>query len=168
MTEVAEREPDAIEAANIPTRVSPLVRVDCVHRNRAGSRWCNWEVIFPEGGVVADLSDPSIWSRVQDHRNSALRQGDELRVRAFDRSWVADCYVAHATTTAVILVVKTVIELPEQRENLYQDDLYAVRFVGNGYSVFRKRDDHRMRPDAFPSPAAAQDVLLNWYPKRVA
>ena len=158
----------AAEQADTTERVAPLVDPQHVKRNRAGTVFCQWHVMFPKGGIPVDLKLPHIWKRCQDSGNAALKRKDELRVDAFDGSWTADCIVSHAGLTEVILAVKTMTKMPPRTEHLYEDDLYAVRFVGIGYGVFRKSDDQRMTPDAYPNPEVARQQLLNIYPKRVA
>ena len=158
----------AAEQADTIERTAPVVQVNCLKRNRAGSVFCQWHVTFPKGGIPEDLKLPHIWERCQQHQGTAFRQKDEVRVDAFDGSWTADCIVSHASLTEVILAVKTVTKMPPRTEHLYEDDLYAVRFVGNGYGVFRKSDDQMMMGDAWPNPEVARQRLLELYPKRVA
>lgn len=167
MTAVAKQKADT-EAAEETTalRKEPAVQPRCVWRNRAGSRWCEWGCTFPEGATVDDLKEPGLWWRVQQDSQSALKKEDEVRIRAFDSSWVAHCYVAHASLTQVILATVSITKLPGQREHLYEDDLYFVKFVGHGYGVFRKTDGQQMAP-AVHSADAAQSVLIGLYPKRV-
>lgn len=169
MTAVAKQKVGAEQAEDTTApRVAPVVQINCVHRNRAGSRWCEWDVRFPEGGIADDLKEPDIWRRIQDDANTAFKRFDEVRIIAFDASWTARAIVAHATGNSVILAKPVITKLPEQRENLYQDDRFYVKFVGNGYSVFRKNDDQKMVPDAWPSAELARVALINLYPKRVA
>ena len=156
------------EPADTTDRVTPSVLPQHVKRNRAGSVYCQWHVTFPKGGIPEDLKLPHIWKKCQDEGNTAFKRKDELRVDAFDGSWTADCIVSHASLTEVILAVKTMTKMPPRTEHLYEDDLYAVRFVGIGYGVFRKSDDQRMRSDAFPNPEVARQQLLDLYPTRRA
>ena len=162
MTKVAEQTPEITTE-----RVAPLVQNNCVGRNKAGTFWCQWHVRFPEGGIADDLKEPGIWRRVQANGGTALKRFDEVRILAHDASWVAHCVVAHATGNAVILSEPVITKLPEQQENLYQDDRYYVKFVGNGYAVHSKRDDQQV-VHAVHSAAAAQTNLVNLYPNQVS
>ena len=165
MATLAEKKVET-EAANPNERKLPLVLPQCVGRNRGGTHWAEWHVRFPEGGIADDLKESSIWRKTQDNPLTAMRRFDEVRILAFDASWVAYAIVAHATGNAVILGKPRIVQLPEARENLFQDETYAVRFVGHGYAVFRKRDGQEMAP-AVHSAAAAQSVLINLYPRPV-
>ena len=165
MTAVATKSSVA-EPADAAERVVPLVNEKCVVRNRAGTVWGEWHVRFPEGGILDDLKLPHIWKRCQQHAGTAFKRFDELRIIAFDGTWIARCTVAHASQTEVILSEPRVETMPDSRENLFQDATYYVKFVGNGYAVFRKVDDQQMVP-AVHSADAAQTVLLNLYPKQV-
>ena len=159
----AEKKAEAEQAV----KKEPCVQPKYVWRNKAGSRFCEWDCVFPEGATRGDLKEAGIWWRCQQEGNSALKQGDEVRITSFNRSWVAHCHVSHASLTQVILTVVTLTELPEQREHLFQDDRYVVRFSGNGYGVYRKNDGQEM---AHPveSADAARTNLLNLYPQKVA
>ncbi len=167
MTTLAEKKAEsAAEAETATGRVAPIIHESCVGRNRPGTFWCEWHVRFPEGGIADDLKESSIWRRVQKNPGTALKRFDEVRILAFDGTWCAHAVVAHATGNAVILGKPVITKLPAPQENLYQDDLYYLKFVGNGYAVFRKRDDQQMGP-AVHSANAAQTALAELYPKRV-
>ena len=165
MTKAAEKIPDA-DTSEVTTRKEPAVNTKCVWRQRGGSRWCEWACVFPEGAGVEYLDEPGIWWRVQQDRQRAFKSGDEVRIAAFDSSWIAHCIVAHASLTEVQLATVTVTKMPARREFLFEDATYAVRFVGNGYQVFRKRDNQAMSP-AVHSSDAAQSVLVGLYPQVV-
>ena len=168
MTTLAEAKAKAAaEAAEDTGRVAPPVQKGSVRRNRAGSVYCEWDVRFPEFGIADDLKEPGIWRKVQDDINTALKRFDEVRILAFDASWVAYAIVAHASQTEVLLAVRGITSLPEARENLYQDDKYRVEFDGWGYVVVRKGDGQKMS-DSLVNPALAQQAVINLYPKRVA
>ena len=163
MTSLADKKADT---GTDPERVAPLVQVNCVHLNKAGSVWAQWSVRFPEGGTPDDLTRREIWSRIQNTLRPPIRRFDELRILAHDAGWLADCFVAHASDTALDLVVRSITKLPGQVERLFADERYEVRFVGKGYQVFRKSDDQPMK-DATHSAAAAERDLRELYPKRV-
>ena len=163
--ELAKHDPDEKKAA--VKRKAALVYIDCVRKNRGGTLYAEWEVRFSEHHTVDDLQDPGIWRRVQDNAVTALKRFDEVRILAFDASWIAHCVVAHATGNTVILATRSITKLPEQQEHLFQDDVYCVVFVGNGYTVLRKRDELKMT-DIRPSAALAEMDLKDLYPKRVA
>ena len=158
MTKAAEKTPE--------TTTAPLVQINRIWRNRAGTRWCEWDVAFPEGGTVDDLSDPSIWRKVQDHRQTALTRGDHIWITAFDRTWKAFVIVSHATLTAVVLSEPWVMNLPPPQERLAEDDRYRVEFDGAGYVVIRKVDGQRMS-DSLANPALAERAMTQLYSKVV-
>lgn len=150
-----------------PERALAVVHENCVWRNKAGSRWCQWEVVAPQGASFDDLLDPAAWKRIQDNRNLAMRQNDECRIVAFDRSWVVWAFVAHATGNGIVLAPFAETKPQGPREHLYSDDLYEVKFVGNGYGVFRKNDGHQMG-DVLSSAERARQAVFELYPKQVA
>ncbi len=157
----------AAEQAETIERVAPLVQTNCVWQNKAGSRWCQWEAVAPEGATFDDLLDPAAWKRVQDALRPALRQDDEIRVKAFDRSWVVWCFVAHATGNGVVLSKFADTKPGGPREHLFEDDRYAVRYLGSGYAGHRKTDGQKMT-DIFSSADRARIATLELSPKVVA
>ena len=166
MTSVAEKKAET-EADPAPLRKLPVVLPRCVQRNRAGSVWSEWDVRFPEGGIADDLKEPGIWKRIQDNQNTAFKRFDEVRVLAFDASWIAHCIVAHASQTEVVLAVMRVTKMPERREHLYADELYEIQFDGVGYVVKRKSDGQAMT-NSLVNPVLAEKALMQLYPQRVS
>ena len=165
MTTPAEKQ--AAEQADTNERVVTLVQPNCVWQKKAGSRWGQWEAVDPEGATLQDLLDPAAWKRVQDNLRPAIRQDDEIRIKAFDRSWVAWCFVAHATGNGIVLSKFAAAKPGGPREHLFEDDLYAVRYLGSGYAGHRKSDGQRVT-DIYSSADRAKTATLELYPKRVA
>ena len=166
MTAVAEKTADA--EADTTERIGPLVHEKCVWQNKAGSRWCQWEAVAPEGASFEDLLDPAAWKRVQETLRPAIRQDDEIRIKGFDRSWVVWCFVAHATGNGIVLSRFADTKPQGPREALYEDAKYRVVFAGSGYEVRRKSDNLKMMADAWPSAARAETALRELYPKQVS
>ena len=166
MTAVAKKTPDA-DTSEDTARVAPLVHERCVFQNKAGSRFCQWEAIAPEGATFDDLLDPAVWKRVQGNKRPAIRQDDEIRIKAYDRSWVVWCFVAHAAGNGIILSRFADAKPQGPREHLYEDDRYRVVYVGSGYTVHRKNDGVQMK-DIFSSAAGAETALRELYPKQVS
>lgn len=160
MTTVAETSPET-------ERKVPLVPPASVWQNKAGSRFCQWDAVAPEGASFNDVLEPSAWKRVQETKKPALRQNDELRITAFDRSWTVWCIVDHATGNGLVLSLFADTQRAGPQEHLAEDDLYAVRFTGAGYAVHRKSDDQRIG-DVWPSAARAATALRELYPKVVS
>jgi hypothetical protein len=158
------RKPPVSEAGGAAGREPPVIRPDLVSVNRGGTVWTEWHVRFPEDGILDDLKEPGIWKLVQGDRFKAFRTLDELRIVAFDQSWIARCIVAHAGRDHAVLSKPQIVSMPPRRENLYQDDLYRVAFVGNGYTVIRKKDGQRVT-GVVASAAVAQFDLQNLYPR---
>lgn len=161
MTATAKKTPDPE-----PTAPVAVVHPECVSINKAGTLFCQWAARAPEGATMDDMLNPAAWKRTQEAKRPAIRQDDEVRVVAFDRSWVAWCYVAHATGNGVILSVFAAAQPEGPREHLYEDDLYRVVFTGSGYAVHRKSDDLRIGHPVH-SADAARGNLLALYPKQV-
>ena len=164
MTAVAEKK--ATEA-DTTGRVARAINPECIWQQKAGSRWCQWDVCAPEGASFDDLLDPSVWKRVQETKRPAIRQGDEIRITAFDRSWVVWCFVAHATGNGIILSQFADTNPTGPRESLFEDSTYRVAFTGVGYSVVRKTDGQEMVHPVH-SADAARTNLLQLYPQKVA
>lgn len=162
-----KKTPDETEA-EAPARKAVIVHEEHVWQNKAGARFCQWDSVAPEGATFDDLLDPAVWKRVQEIKRPSLRQGDEIRITGFDRSWVVWCFVSHATGNGIILARFADTNPSGPREHLFEDDLYIVRWVGSGYGVYRKTDDQRMNTQTLLSAAHAESALRALYPASVA
>jgi hypothetical protein len=97
----------------------------------------------------------------------ALRKFDELRIVDFAESWVADATVSYADHTSVILAKPRITRLPERTVPVFEDDMYRVKWLGNGWGVERKTDGQIMcGGQAFGSAAIAEAELRGLYPRR--
>ena len=153
--------------AEAPPRRAVRVHHESVWQNKAGSRFCQWEAVAPEGATFDDLLDPAAWKSVQETKRPTIRQGDEIRIVGYDRSWVVWCFVAHATGNGIILSRFADATPGGPRERLAEDDLYRVVFMGSGYAVHRKTDNLKMHDDVWTSAARAETALRELYPKVV-
>lgn len=97
----------------------------------------------------------------------ALRQLDRLRVLAHDRRWEAWCSVVYADTKTVKLSRPAKVDLAAADEH-WQDDDVQTKFVGDGYTIVRRKDDVRMLPASYATAEAARVAWFKSQPKRVA
>ena len=160
------------EAAEAPAgpRTIPAIEPAQVKRNGDGFAFQSYLIRLPSGVILQDLNDAprDLWRSVQSNPNTALRQFDVVRLVEFDEAWMAEATVAQADGSQVTLAGIKKFDLPGRSANLYSDDTYAVRWAGDGYSVFRRGDSVRMSPQSFHTPDAAKAALLGLYPKRSA
>lgn len=114
--------------------------------------------------MVADR--PDLWRRIQVSPK-ALRRLDEVRVLAYDETWMLTAVVGGATAAGVSLAPKTikVFELPARTENLPGDENYQVNFVGSGYAVIRRNDGQQMGETVATIPLAEMQ-LRRCYPQK--
>ena len=147
--------------------VAHVVHETCVWLNKAGTRFAAWEAVAPEGASFDDLLDPAAWKRVQQSKRPAIRQGDEIRIQGFDRSWVAWCFVAHASAAGIVLSRFADTKPQGPVEHLAEDDKYRVLFTGAGYEVRRKSDDQKVS-NVFVDASRAATALRELYPKVVS
>lgn len=148
-------------------RKTPVIAPVDVSLNAAGTAWRSWFVRLPEGFVADDLKEPDAWVKVQAVPQKALQKLDFVVLVAFDESFVAEAWVAHADGQKAVLSKPRLTAMPERYERLFSDGTYRVVFVGGGYAVERIRDGHRMTP-AFATAAVATLELSRLYPTRAA
>ena len=129
--------------------------------------WCQWGAVAPEGATFEDLCHPAAWRRVQQNKRPAIRQDDEIRITAFDRSWRVWVVVDHATVNGLVISSFSDAKGQAPREHLAEDDLYIVRHNGIGFAVYRKSDDQKVT-DTWDSAARAATGLNELYPKIVS
>ena len=124
-------------------------------------------VRLPADFVASDLAEPSIWSRVQGDRGTALRKLDRLVLIAHDEGMVWTCFVSQAGPTFAVLARPERYELQARRTEYYSDDLYAVRWNGHTFSVVRKADNHTMA-SGLANEGLAVLELQRLYPRPAA
>jgi hypothetical protein len=160
---VAKAEPEApIPSGRTMKAVDPAFVVV----NHAGFGWRDLMVRLPEGAIADDLKEPSLWSRVQNERNFALRKHDHLYIVAFDERWAAEAIVTHASAREAVISKPRLVAFDERVKPFYNDGTYAVAWYGNGYAVKRMADGHRMT-DVVTTEAMAERDLARLYPRPV-
>jgi hypothetical protein len=162
-------EPPAKEAgAASPEKAAQPIPSNNVRLNAGGMVFQSYFVRLPEGVTAQHLNDdPTIWRRVQSNQNVALRKFDELRIVDFAESWVADATVSYADHTSVILAKPRITRLPERTVPVFEDDMYRVKWLGNGWGVERKTDGQIMcGGQAFGTAGIAEAQLRGLYPRK--
>ncbi|WP_442577907.1 hypothetical protein ACSBOB_20385 [Mesorhizobium sp. ASY16-5R] len=121
-------------------------------------------VRLPEGAIADDLKEPGLWRKVQRGGN-ALARHDAVYLVAFDETWVAEAIVAEADAKQAVLAKPRITQFPERFDKFFEDDMYRVKWVGNGYRVQRKHDGHLMTAVTANATLAERD-LVNLYGRR--
>ena len=101
-------------------------------------------VRLPADFVASDLGEPSIWSRVQGDRGTALRKFDRVVMVSHDEGWLWQAFVAQSGPTFAVLARPERYELQTRRTEYYSDDAYKVVWDGQSFAVIRKADNHTM------------------------
>ena len=142
---------------------------DVQNNNETSMAWNEWMVRLPKGVIAQDLQDhPDVWKLVMAAK--PIKRHDKVYCIAFDEAWTIETRVSHADGTKVVLAFRPgdIRQLSTQAAE-WEDELYAVRWAGNGYAAFRKSDNVRVIPQSFATVAAAQmEVHRTQYAKRVA
>ncbi len=133
--------------------------------NASGFAWREFMVRLPQSAVANDLSDPTIWRKVQKSPN-ALRRHDRVYVVAYDESWSAEAIVGEADGSKAVLCKPRLVTFPERFDQLFQTEDFRVAWMGAGYVVERKADGHRLTAPVH-SAALAERALREQYPQRV-
>jgi len=154
-----------------------LPPVDLLELPKIKPMTCKWNaegfayrelfIRLPESITLQMLNDePRIWRLVQGDVHVALMKFDRIIAVAFDESWVVDAIVNVAENDSVILAGIRKVSLPQRSVPLFEDSVYAVRWAGSGYGVYRKSDDVAMVAETYSSAEAAKIALLGLYPKK--
>jgi hypothetical protein len=153
------------EAVDSAPRKTPMIEPDHVLPQSDGFAWAEYLVRLPREATLQDLNDPGLWRKVQSGRQP-LRRLDKLRIVSYAEDWLVECTVAGAMQNGVSLSKPVKTDLPARTEQLFEDALYRVTWVGIGYQVIRKRDG---APVSMPtmSKAMAERDLKNQYPINV-
>jgi hypothetical protein len=124
-------------------------------------------VVLPQGGILQDLNDPSIWRKVQADSRTALSRLDRVVVTDYDQTWVVDAVVTDASLLGVTLGGIRKVDLPQRVEQLLETERFKTVFRGGAYVTVRKSDGVAVTPpetskmmaerrhaDLLPRPAA--------------
>lgn len=157
---------ERIEDIPAAPRVSPEIDPGKVTLESAGVLLRKFVVNLPTDFEASDLSEPTIWRRVQAGR-SPLRQLDELVLIQADRSalWVA--FTSEVTATTATLAKPTRHELRSRVVPYYTDDRFKIEWRDHGFCVVRREDSHVL-VRALSSEAAALKHLQSYYAQKVA
>ena len=136
--------------------------------NAEGFAWRTILVRAPRDLVQDDLRDPNIWKFVQGSPLNSLRNLDELKVLAFDESWLATATVIEATSDSAALAIHKVQSFKQDQHYQYNDGTNEIYWKGNGYGVRRMSDKIDVSPGAFGTPDQAISELRILRPKVVA
>ncbi|MGV2104393.1 hypothetical protein [Rhizobium sp. 21-4511-3d] len=150
-------------AEDLTQRAAPIIPMASVQINNQGYVSRDLFIRLPEGFVADDLKEPDVWKIVQSSP-FALVKHDRLYMVAYDESWVAEAIVAQADRLKAVLAKPRLTNFPERFEKLFEDDFYRVAWVGSGYCVLRKTDNHRMTSPVSSSQIAERD-LINLHPR---
>lgn len=137
-----------------------------VRENASGMCWRELLVRLPKSAVMADLSDPQLWTRVQRSVYS-LRRGDKLRIVDFLESFALETIVAGASDKSVTLSKITRYDMQPRLEAIAGDENYAIQWTGSGFGVFRRTDGHQVSPTVATVPLAEKE-LRNQYGSQAA
>jgi hypothetical protein len=120
---------------------------------------------LPAGWGQADLVDPSAWSEIQ-RSTLSLRKFDEIRCASYAEDFLMVGTVTEATASAVVVSWQKLISAAERVNSLFADELYAVRWDGVGYAVYRKSDGQKVS-QTHSSEQQAVWALRGMYPRSV-
>lgn len=148
-----------------PERKLPEVDPQFVAVNGEGFAWRDFMVRLPEDAIADDLKEPSLWRRVQNTPQVALRKHDHLYIVAFDESWAAETVVTHASNTEAVISKPRLISFDPRTKPFYHTDEYTVAWYGNGYAVKRIKDLQRVS-QVVTSEAVAERDLQAMYDRK--
>ena len=161
-TAVAEKETKA-KAQTAEARRVPIIDPERYLMNAEGFVTRDIFVRAPKEMIVDDLKEPGIWARVQTSALN-LHKLDRITIVSFDETWIAEAWVAHATTETAVLTKPRITAFPERYDRLFEDDRYRVEWAGNGY-VVRRKSDNQIVSNPMATVALAQIELARQYPR---
>ncbi|WP_192355523.1 hypothetical protein [Mesorhizobium mediterraneum] len=160
MTKLAKAVNDQPEAAEIYEAINPK-QVIC---NNNGFGWREFFVRLPMGATADCLKDPTIWKRVQNAKGVSFVRHDHLYIVSFDDTWAAEAIVTDSDAEKAVLTKPRIHTFGDRFDNLFEDELYRIKWTGLGYVVERKSDKALMSHPAPNIPLAERD-LARLYPK---
>lgn len=148
-----------------PRAKIPEIDPNKVILNSNGFGWREFLVRLPPGFVLDDLRLPEVWKKVQTSVQS-LKRHDHLYLIHHDEEWSAQAVVIDADRAQAVLSAPKVFQIGARFDQLFQDELYQVVWLGGEFGVKRKADDHIVQRGAV-SAAHAERMLFQQYPARL-
>ncbi len=136
--------------------------------NTEGFAWRTVLVRVPRDFIQDDLRNRAVWQRVQKNPNVALCQLDELKIVAFDESWIAGATVAAANVESANLVVHKVQSFKTDEHRTHNDGTNEIYWRGNGYGIRRMSDKVPLNNNVYATADEAIDTLRIMRPRRAA
>jgi hypothetical protein len=134
----------------------------------AGQAYRQWFVRLPEAWTADHIKELRHWRLVQARPSTALKPLDEVRLVAFEESWIADCIVSDASAAGVVFCKPKITILETGRfDRLPQDGTHQVFWTGTGYAVRRMHGSQaQMTPIVRTVELATRD-MKNLFPQKV-
>jgi len=130
---------------------------------------CFREIVvhLPTGVTAAMLNERTdMFEKVQSDVRTALHTMDRLVIIAADGSWLAEAWVAAATSKTVALSIGRIVKLESKTAGLFSDGKYAVRYNAGSYDVERISDG-LVIASGLGSEGIAAQVVRAQYAKKV-
>jgi hypothetical protein len=141
-----------------------IPKVRHVILNHAGLCWSEYLVALPSDAIMQDITDHP--SMMAGHK---LRENDQLRIVAHDRSWACQAVVIEAGPDRCVVSKPTKLwSGADARGVVYADKLYEVRWNGASYEVWRRATDRApavMLATGLATEGTARRELANQYPR---
>ena len=155
----------AMAKANLPK--DRLIEPSKVLLSEHGYR--NFIIRLPVGLThPQDVNDTSIWTRVQGVKNLSLRKHDHLYLVSYDESWAVEAIVDYGDEATVTLTgLRNNIQFKGRTDPLPSDNNFRAEWVGNGYQLFRRKDNQPMG-NVHATVGGIAGELQNQYPRPVA
>jgi hypothetical protein len=114
------------------------------------------------------VNDPGIWTKVQGSKNVSLRKHDHIYFVGYDDTWAVDAIVDFADHSRVTLTgIRNNIQFKGRTDPLPGDDNFRGEWMGNGYQLFRRKDNRPMG-NVVATVGALATELQNQYPRPAA
>lgn len=152
----------------LPSGRAKLVPIDPANLTvqSGGHGWQYYNLRLPAGVIADDLKSTGheLWKRIQGATSKSLKRHDRIYFISHDESWSADAIVADASPSEVSLTGFKIYEMQSRLKSYFQDDTYAVVWLGNGFAVKRKVDG-AIVSEIVANEALAERDLRRQYPK---
>ena len=146
--------------ADSDEREVPAIKPQAFTWQSQGFAWREAFVRLPEGIVAQDLQDsPTVWRKVQDNGNTALKKFDRVMCVANDETFVVNAMVAEADRSKATLADFKITKLPGN-EATFENAEYSIKWGGPGFAVYRKRDGVQAIPTFFETIEQAKSEML--------
>lgn len=158
-TTTTETKAEAEKPVSTEVRKAPLIDHKTAYVELPGLNQKKLVCFAPDGLEFTDLNaHPQIWKKIQGDRNLSLNEWDEIEIRGENVMYTGR--VSHADAEKCVLFAIERKSKPVRDVGGWSDANFEIKWIGGGFTYFRKRDGVRMHLGTWPTIDSCRHELM--------